>query len=256
MSGTKGSGQAPSAAQPQSVPKQQNSTQKTPDPPSNNQGGNASQGPEPIIASQPNPPCPNNKKTTPNHQKKHPLEYLIFFFVVIGAIATGFAAYFSYHQWKVAEDAEKRQLRAYVFERPIRVMRFEAGAKPIGVVANRNSGQTPAYHVRAISGIAIARFPLEDNEIPSIAPDKSPETVLNPTNEYDVGENKEFDQEIRPADVDAVRDGKIDRIYVYGTVFYQDAFGTEHYSNFCFGLYGQGKELTTWEYCPTHNDAD
>ena len=45
---------------------------------------------------------------------KHPLEWMIFGFVVLTFLATATAAWYTRKQWTTAEDAERRSLRPYV----------------------------------------------------------------------------------------------------------------------------------------------
>src|SRR6516225_40664 len=53
-------------------------------------------------------------------------------------------------QTRIAEDTEKHQLRAYAYAKPPPqgVQNVVAGGKVLAVIAVRNSGQTPAYHLR------------------------------------------------------------------------------------------------------------
>jgi hypothetical protein len=91
-------------------------------------------------------PTANGHKCGPNGEGKHPLEYAIFFLVVITAVATGFAAYYTHNQWITAEDTAKRQLRAYVFFRPHGHFKLPEVGAPMEIpVPIRNYGPTPAY---------------------------------------------------------------------------------------------------------------
>jgi hypothetical protein len=48
-------------------------------------------------------------------QTKHPLEWFIGILLLCTFIATSIAAYYTRKQWLTADDAEKRDLRAYVY---------------------------------------------------------------------------------------------------------------------------------------------
>jgi hypothetical protein len=59
-------------------------------------------------------PTTNDEYKRSQRKSKHWLEYAIFGFVIVTALATGYAAYYTKNQWVTMEDSEKRQLRAYV----------------------------------------------------------------------------------------------------------------------------------------------
>jgi hypothetical protein len=60
------------------------------------------------------PPSPHCENCCPKPKKIHWFEGLIFVFVVVTAIATAFAAYYTREQWRTSADTEKQTLRAYV----------------------------------------------------------------------------------------------------------------------------------------------
>ena len=57
---------------------------------------------------------PRRNEIRPRRERKHPLEYLIFVFVVATAVATGFAAYYTGRQWKTAHETLVVSERAFV----------------------------------------------------------------------------------------------------------------------------------------------
>ncbi len=85
-------------------------------------------------------------KGNANGEAKHWLEYAIFIFVIITAIATSAAAWYTRQQWITAGDVEERQLRAYVTadSADISVTALKISA----TISIKNSGQTPAYEFR------------------------------------------------------------------------------------------------------------
>src|ERR1700730_11509321 len=85
----------------------------------------------------------------PKPDKNNWLEYLIFPFVVITAVATTCAARYTYKQWLTADDTEKRSLRAYAFANQIGIKDFSSGNHASGGVIIRTMGQTPAYKIRS-----------------------------------------------------------------------------------------------------------
>ena len=60
-------------------------------------------------------PTANNNQRGADAETKHWLEYAIFVFVILTAIATGCAPWYMRQQWITADDSEKRDLRAYVY---------------------------------------------------------------------------------------------------------------------------------------------
>src|ERR1700688_3310189 len=63
-----------------------------------------------------------------------------------------------------------------------------------------------------------------------------------------------FDDEI----AEEIKRGKDQRVYIWGTVTYTDAFGETHQTNFChsiFWMYFEGNEMLGGNYTNRHNDA-
>lgn len=63
----------------------------------------------------------------------------------------------------IADDAEKRQLRAYVSTTAKSVQNFDTTQNVIITLALKNFGLTPAYHVRACGSASIFSYPMEPN---------------------------------------------------------------------------------------------
>ena len=75
-----------------------------------------------------------NPKASDARGKRHPLDWLVFLFLVLTFVATAAAACYTRKQWITADDTEKRQVRAYAFATPTGVKDFE-----IGVAAERDA---------------------------------------------------------------------------------------------------------------------
>jgi hypothetical protein len=71
--------------------------------------------------------------------------------VVVTAIATSVAAYYTTKQWETAQDQERRSLRAYLGIANYKVDRAE-GAITFDIA---NGGQTPARNVRVVRNLKI-----------------------------------------------------------------------------------------------------
>jgi hypothetical protein len=163
-------------------------------------------------------------------------------------------------QAEVSEDSEKRQLRAYVYAKPPPqgVQDVVAGRSVTAVFAIRNSGQTPAYHVRMRGNAGVGPWPRPPGAPWREGPYGS-EMVLSPETETSTGgriASTGASDNLTQTEIDSVRDGRTHRIYLFGTITYHDAFDQPWYSDFCFAYYGNGPILTAMDYCDQHNGAN
>jgi hypothetical protein len=118
-----------------------------------------------------------------------------------------------------------------------------------------NVGHTPARGVKC----AIRVLPL-DYPIPA---DFDPAVSLNPiqkTNLGDIGANQRpfisayFSDFVSDEDAKEIADAIRRRLYVFGTIWYKDAFDNPRHTNFCGSVTYFGKELAVWT-TDRHNDA-
>lgn len=180
--------------------------------------------------------------------------YTIFtFFIIIVAIK---AFLETRRAANIADDAEKRQLRAYVSTTAKSVDNFNTVRNVIIRLALKNFGQTPAYHVRICGWASIFSYPMDANyKFPECAyvPNEVTMTAF-PQAEY----NPDVDKlgVLTPTETASVADGTKARIGVYGTTWYTDAFGAEHVTHFCHLYNGRGITNSTSEFCDQHNDAN
>src|SRR5882762_4433652 len=94
-------------------------------------------------------------------EPRHWIEYGVLVFVILTAMATATAAWYTRKQWQTALDNGHRQLRAYVYPESATLVWVGAG-KPLGAeVTIKNSGQTPAYRVSAQLAISVREYPLQ-----------------------------------------------------------------------------------------------
>jgi hypothetical protein len=75
----------------------------------------------------------------PKRKESNPLDWAIFIFLVITALATAAAACYTRKQWLTASDTERRQLRAYVVTDAAAVF-LDEGKVLKSVVDLKNSG--------------------------------------------------------------------------------------------------------------------
>jgi hypothetical protein len=125
--------------------------------------------------------------------------------------------------------------RPQVVVNPSALQNFRKGGIPREVIVFGNVGHQPAYSL--VSGIAIAPlpYPLANMHLTEIPPNSIP-LDISPTASY--GRPAEFQLPITDADFDAIKEGKTELIYVWGTVAYKDFFGISHGQDFCFGFSG------------------
>jgi hypothetical protein len=95
-------------------------------------------------------------------EPRHWIEYGIFVFVFLTAIATAMAAWYTRRQRESAVDNGHRQLRAYVPEQANLV--WQGTAKPTAAeIVIKNSGQTPAYRLSTATAILVSDHPLQSD---------------------------------------------------------------------------------------------
>lgn len=257
MSGNRGAGQRQRPNVPQSISGKHNSPSQNANPSAGQQPSNASKRQQAIVPSQPNSPRADREKDKPKYERKHPLEYLIFLFVIISALATGAAAFFTYKQWLVATDVEERQLRAYVHFAPGDLYTSNESdgswiisiSPKIGVI-----GQTPAgsvfipWDVRIVVADKDGRM-----QVPT-------DYVTSGRSRIDVfpGQDRFLTEKsirITPDDISSLSNGK-KIIFFIGTAAYRDVFDKLRWTNFCYTLTWDQIKNRQPQACELHNDAD
>jgi len=137
-----------------------------------------------------------------------------------------------------SKESSERQLRAYVFDfefsNNLKTV-VEAGYKwellEIFVIV-KNLGQTPAYHAGISVGCRILP-PQTTEEKQFLFIDHSEgHSTLGPT--QTLGVTVKSDVPLTAQDIEDVSSGENRQLYVYGTVFYDDAFKKPRYTNFRF----------------------
>jgi hypothetical protein len=157
---------------------------------------------------------------------------------------------------KVMEQTAQRQLRAYVSvvldqlvpQNRVTDYRFEIRMKV------RNTGQTPAHAVNIRGRLGIFPYPLPDNVDLAIAAER-----FDQSGHFNPGQEGAFrarlDEQISDDEIREIMTGDNRKLYIYGAVFYQDAFGKDHHTNFCqFGMWTRGG-LFALLTAKRHNDA-
>ena len=178
---------------------------------------------------------------------------------VCAAVAAGFAARFTYGQWRTAADMEERQLRAYVgvvLTKSVSTNPFVPPTVPEIHFDIRNSGATPAFEVTHESWGSICDHPLatqfdfSPTRLTTIA---EPITIF-PGTVDNLGIQIRLKRSLTDEEFTSIVTGDSKRLCFWGTVSYRDTFRRKWFTNFCYGYFANAAK-TTYEPCERHNDA-
>jgi hypothetical protein len=204
-------------------------------------------------------PVPSKNQNAPQPERKHWLEYAIFGFVILTALATGCAAWYARQQWLTAEDNEKRSLRAYVFVESATLVTENGMPKGLRVDGKNtelfvnyklvNVGQTPAYNVTRLLSLPLREYPLQ-HDIP-IEATNGTSAYLTKSQSFGPVSSRGFTD---PEMVTILRPGD-QRLYFAGLISYFDIFHEPKETRFCF-MYV--RTLSGFEFvdCDRWNPAD
>jgi hypothetical protein len=162
-----------------------------------------------------------------------------------------------------AEDASKRQLRAYltviIGEAIYQERRSEEDGgdlmfecRPLLI----NTGQTPARKIIFKVRAAVMAFPLpKEIHLPDAPDEGIGESILGPKQNAIM---RAIVDGFRPDnEVEGIKHGTGDKgLYVWGRVTYEDVFGESHSTRFCQRIHWDMKNNVRGEYLPGRNDAD
>jgi hypothetical protein len=170
-------------------------------------------------------------------EARHWLEYGIFAFVVVTAVATAMAAWYTRREWESSVDNGHRQLRAYVFPDQASFV-WQGNAKPIAAeISIKNSGQTPAYKLSTAIAVSVNEFPLQHElAMPSMPTNR---TVVAPTGGFTVA--VAMPQLLAADQLKAIQNGSR-AVYVLGGITYVDAFEECRVTHFRFYYSGSGSD--------------
>jgi len=171
-------------------------------------------------------------------EPKHWIEYGVFAFVVITAIATATAAWYTRRESETAAENGRRQLRAYVFPDQANLI-WEGTAKPtLAEIVIKNSGQTPAYRLSTVTAVVLGDFPLQGDL--HLAPMPDNHTVVPPTASYSL--SVPMAQPLTGDQLKAIQKGT-QAIYAFGEISYVDAFGECRITRYRFYYSGAGGDI-------------
>lgn len=138
-----------------------------------------------------------------------------------------------------AESTAVHELRAYISATPDHIYNFSV-TQALGIKATiRNAGKTPAYGVAPRSRVALLPFPLPANyQFPELPP-VSAAFTLHP--EETIFHTTYSESSFTQAEINAAIDGSKLRIYMFGEISYEDAFGQKRITEFCRMIPGGDK---------------
>jgi hypothetical protein len=134
--------------------------------------------------------------------------------------------------WQVSESRQstQRQLRAYVSGHPKFISSSDATTVPWAEFEIQNAGQTPARRMRHVAVIKALPFPLAAGFVPPpFERPRSPETSLS--SKVPMTGKCSAERPFTADEIARIRDGRF-RIYVYGTITYEDIFAREQETKF------------------------
>jgi hypothetical protein len=164
----------------------------------------------------------------------------------------------------LSEDTAKRQLRPYIIIKGKDITeQDDTHGRFVHLLKVVNAGQTPAYHLRGITRLRVLDHPIS-RDFDFIIPPGDNQSVMMLGPRQSTGHNSYADETLTPRDLIRVKSNGPWRLYNYGTFTYEDSFGTEYRTNFCYFFdftfftdmaTGENSSVTALQATPHHNDA-
>ncbi|MFI5023304.1 MAG: hypothetical protein ACHQRJ_16860 [Alphaproteobacteria bacterium] len=176
-------------------------------------------------------------------------------------------AVIAFLQWCVlnkTDETLQNQQRSYMYVAPAGAFNVNADGVLQGYVVVGNSGQSIAKRVKRYASVQIATppGPADIADISKMTAEEGSPTFAPPVKQAIYRELPERGK-ISSQDFAAVQSGA-KRIYVFGTIFYDDVFDNPHKTEFCHMYFGtemaddnrNAYAPVQAKYCDRHNDAD
>jgi hypothetical protein len=171
-------------------------------------------------------------------EARHWIEYAVLAFVIITAVATAMAAWYTRKEWQSSIDNGHRQLRAYAFPDQA-TLEWEGTGKPtVAEIVIKNSGQTPAYKLSTSMVTGVGPYPPRNELIVPAMPANS--TVVPPAGSYSF--SVATDKPLSRDQLEAIKKGT-QAIYAFGKIAYTDAFGECRETQYKFYYVGAGTDV-------------
>jgi hypothetical protein len=136
---------------------------------------------------------------------------------------------------KDARKTAERQLRAYVVVVTVDfITQTSADSRFEGVFKIRNAGQTPAYKMRVKSHTCPLSHPI-GSDFNFVVDDLADQSIVMLGPREDAGHRSVAAAPLTADEIQLVTNpGSAARLYTYGVVLYEDSFGKERFTNFCY----------------------
>ena len=218
-------------------------------------------------------PNTNDHRSSEKRRKErpHPLEWAIGLMLFFTLVATSCAAKFAHDQTVIADDTEKRSLRAYLGvnnedialncaacgnQNKVPSTDFYSDEDMISLPV-QNYGQTPAFDGQGLVGLKgmppnqelPTNFDYPLGEINQREPVKTYAWVLEP---HEINHFGAFLDKVNLDLVNKARNREI-WLYVYGQITYVDAFSCTAKVIFCFRYIPDNEAKHQFVFCPEHN---
>jgi len=156
------------------------------------------------------------------------------------------------------EDTARRELRAYIGVTVYAPPKLVVGQRAELAIRIDNFGQTPARKTITWGAARIFPYPPVPNmDFSEITPTGDPEALLScyPGSDGGIKDLVLTREPLTAEEGAAISVGTSERLYGYGTVYYEDVFKTTHHTEFCF-IVGGDTARFSYLYSDQHNDAD
>lgn len=188
-------------------------------------------------------------------EKQFRLKLALFWGIVIAAMIAAFAT--GYPGWEnyIAQEAAKRQLRAYIDVRPKGMKVVEEGVTPRVHDSFHNIGRTPAYDNGSFSRIVVTEYPLThklaNDECRPVSPaPKGNKWFIGKASRQEIAREAAF----TAGEVESIKGGKT-AVYFHGNVCYRDIFNEVHRTDFCLYWKWDAGRLGPGLYCDKGNST-
>lgn len=156
--------------------------------------------------------------------------------------------------------------RAFMYAAPHRVFHVEPGPNLQAYIQIGNSGLTVAKNVERWAGVRVMTPPGMDaiKDLKPMMIRQEGLLVVSPRILHNVIRQLPNHKVLTSEDVRDIKSGQ-KRIYVFGLITYDDAYGKAHSTEFCFMYYGHehavydtgpGYFESQGQYCDKHNETD
>lgn len=188
----------------------------------------------------------------PERDSKFLTDWLVAGSTIWLAIVTTLLAIYTYKLWSSADKNVAKQLRAYISVLPGPFTEQTSETKYVAFPRMRNSGLTPARHVRTVGLMDILSIHPSNDDFALPKVNASLSSAIGSQGDLNIVVVP--DRWFTANDISAFkRPDAQQRIFIWGRVEYQDIFDNAFFTNFCFYMIWEGGK-PGWMAGPFHND--